>query len=217
MNLTVLCVTEGYPHARRFLEEHADLADTLGARLVIGADGPAAFDMTRGVGDSVVLVQSEGSMESILDELLEHCDPGHVLRIDDDEACSPAMVEWLLDRAYEAHDHWSFATASLFPDPDHYIVSPPLWPDPHSRLSIREKSGGRPVLHMPSPHGPGQLAPVVLEHHKFIVRPLEERRARVLRSEKECGSSPYFRIFAVPEDYDVEIAPYVRDAAAVTA
>ncbi len=120
------------------------------------------------------------------------------------------MVAWLDARAYEEHDHWSFPRANLYPDEGSYATTDPLWPDNQTRLSVREKSGGRPVLHCGSPFGPGRVAPVVLEHHKFVVRGLAERRRALLRNERALGAAPYYRIFSVPEDFDVDTAPYGR-------
>jgi hypothetical protein len=36
-------------------------------------------------------------------------------------------------------------------------------------------AGGRTSIHCGSPHGGGDVAPVVIEHHKFLVKSLDER------------------------------------------
>jgi hypothetical protein len=54
-------------------------------------------------------------------------------------------------------------------------MTPVLFPDHQTRLSSREKSGGRYGVHAGSPFGGGTIAPVAIMHHKFIVRSLKAR------------------------------------------
>src|SRR5690606_10758983 len=87
-----------------------------------------------------------------------------------------------------------------------YIVNPPLWPDLQTRLSVKAKSGGRTRVHAGSPFGTGTVAPCVLEHHKFLVRPRGEREALVERYERiERGAGLGYSMFSVPEPYEDQL------------
>jgi hypothetical protein len=121
-------------------------------------------------------VVSKGYIESVLDEALEYTAGRYVLRLDDDERCSPAMVQWLREEQFLASDHWKFPRAHILSD-GRVSLHPQLWPDHQTRLSVRAKSGGRRWIHAGSPFGGGDEAPVVIEHHKFAVKSLQERMA----------------------------------------
>jgi hypothetical protein len=80
------------------------------------------------------------------------------------------------------------------------LKTPQLWPDAQTRLSIRAKAGGRDVIHSGSPHGGGEMAPVLIEHHVFLVRSREEREAKVARYDAIAqGAGTSFLPFIVPE------------------
>lgn len=193
-NLTFLTVTNYGSHAEPFLCAHRDLADQLGAR-VLQFDGRGAR-----------------CLEDVHDAAVEACAPGYILRLDDDELPSQTMGDWLDKRAYEAHDHWAFPRLNLYPDETSFISN--MWPDLQTRLSVKQKAGGRNEVHVGSPFGPGQTAPVAIEHWKFLCRPLEERRALVKHYEAiKPGAGNGFRAFSVPEDIpDVQIAPVAEAA-----
>lgn len=211
MKLTILCVTRAEPHARRFLLEMAALAAALeDAELVVAADGEDAAHRLRVVtfcegstviADAVRQVRSLGYIESVLDEALGFCRGEYVLRLDDDERCSPAMARWLNGRRYMAAEHWKFPRANLWPTADHVALTPHLWPDHQTRLSVRGKAGGRSLIHSGSPFGGGEDAGVVIEHHKFLVKSLEERRAIVGRYDRiQPNAGTSFLAFSCPED-----------------
>jgi hypothetical protein len=204
--LSILCVTRAEEHAQPFLDALADLGARLRAELVIAADGEQAVETIRfPLLHYVVRVRSAGFIESVLDDAIAQCHGEWILRIDDDERVSPAMAAWLEAREYtrnEGEHHWSFPTANLW-RPGMFIVDPPLWPDVHPRLSIRSMAGGRQAKpHAGSPHGNGTIAPVMLEHHKFLVKPFAQRQSIAARYEEArpgAGTSPKFLPFQLPE------------------
>ncbi len=179
MTLSLLLVTKAERYAQPFLAAADDLAYDLGAQLVLACDGEDAIARlgTFMATDAAVLVRSQGYLESVLDQAIEACTGDYILRIDDDERCSPAMVRWLRDERYLAADHWKFSRAHLWRDTGHLILSNQLWPDLQTRLSMAAKAGGRRSIHAGSPFGGGELAPVILEHHKFLVKTKHEREA----------------------------------------
>jgi predicted O-methyltransferase YrrM len=211
--LSILCVTGGEPHAARFLQEMAILAGRCGAELVLAADGVRARENIDGmqIAARVLTVHSAGYLESVLDDALGSCAGDHILRLDDDERASPAMAQWLADGSYRAADHWKFSRAHLWPDETRHITSLPLWPDHQTRLSRRELAGGRRSIHAGSPYGGGQLAPVTIEHHKFLVRDEAQRRAIAARYDRilpGAGTSPGMQAFQLPDLAAAATAPH---------
>ena len=178
MDLAILCITKVEQHALPFLAEMQSVSRLLDAEFVIAADGDYAFVRAENqfAWARVVQVESKGYLESVHDEAIDHCRARMVLRLDDDERCSPAMVRWLRSRDYRLHDHWKFARAAMWTR-ETFISSPQLWPDHQTRLSSKEKAKGRNSLHAASPHGGGFCAPVAIEHHKFIVKTMQQRQA----------------------------------------
>ena len=179
--LSILTVTKAEPYAEYFLKRMQQLAVASNAELVIAGDGTEAINQLKrsGFGDEDVLVsvKSDGYIESVLDAAVRCCSGKYILRLDDDEAVSPEMFRWIVNQNFTEADHWKFARADLWHHASLYITNGPLWPDHQTRLSVRKKSGGRTSIHAGSPFGGGRLAPVVLEHWKFLVKSREERRA----------------------------------------
>lgn len=212
MNLTVLMVTNGEPHAHQFAHEALTLADSLGFEFVLGCDGTDADDLADTLGCDSISVYSNGSVESVLDQAVKACAPGYILRLDDDERCSQPMRDWLARREnWEVSDHWAFPRANLWPTARSVIATEPLWPDLQTRLSIREKAAGRRTVHAGSPFGTGTVAPVAIEHHKFLVRSYEQRAAILARYEKiqPGAGSDHYRAFSLPEHInDITLAGY---------
>jgi len=182
MSLSILTVTQGQPYALPFLRSFAELAERCRAELVVVADGPHAFSQVAvpvlETGYEPIHlweVESKGFIESVLDEAVSFCRDGYVLRLDDDERASPAMVDWLASQAYLESPHWNFPRMHLWPDETSALMTSQLFPDHQTRLSLKEMSGGRPTLHAMSPFGMGDSAPVCIEHHKFLVKSRAER------------------------------------------
>lgn len=194
-DLTVLCVTAGGSYGWEFISEMEELADDLVASFV-EYDGSEATHL-----------------EQILDDAVAKCDDGYILRLDDDERVSNGMYQWLLAHRYEEADHWAFPRANLYPDEEHRAGGI-LWPDLQTRLSVKEKSGGRNRIHVGSPFGTGEVAPVVIEHHKFLVRPLMDRIAQAREYERilvGAGRSKEYGPFQTPELYSWEFVPYSEE------
>ncbi len=185
MRLSILSVSQAAPYALRFLREFDYLATRLGAECVWIADGVDAYNtlmaQPRNPNTRVHEVTSRGFIESILDDAVARCTGEYILRLDDDELPSEAMVRWLANESYTQHDHWWFPRAHLWPDTQSMLLTPQLWPDGQTRLSIKEKSGGRHHIHAMSPFGPGECAGVMIHHHKFLVRSREEREETARR------------------------------------
>jgi hypothetical protein len=180
-NLTILCVSKGERHAWPFLSAMSALAERCRAEFVIAADGQDAEDLAKQLPCKIVPVQSHGYLESVHDYAVAECSGRYILRLDDDEKASPAMVDWLAEERYFAADHWKFARASLWQTAGWVILSPQLFPDHQTRLSVKAMAGGRTSIHCGSPFGGGSEAPVLIEHHKFLVKSRAERAAVAAR------------------------------------
>jgi hypothetical protein len=201
----------------------AVLAATLpSVELVIAGDGVAANHVltswTKTVPElqaakpRVLGVVAEGFIESVLDLVVRSCVGRWVLRLDDDERCSPAMVRWLVEERYKAEQHWKFARAHLWGNPKTVIRNMQLYPDHQTRLSLLEMSGGRNHIHAGSPYGGGVLAPCVIEHHKFLIRSLDERLViadRYDRIQQGAGRLGGMAMFQIPESCDLSTTRYV--------
>jgi hypothetical protein len=201
--LTILCVTRFDAHAEPFVVRMADQAAMLGAGFVLGADGPPPA----WVPDTahIVALASGGFIESVLDQAVAACPDGYILRVDDDEQLSSPLFRWLERGGYLEHDHWAFPRMHLWPDAEHYVTSPPLWPDLQTRLSVKALAGQRRRIHEGSPFGTGRLAEgIAIEHHKFLVRPLAEREALLDHYEalQPGAGGQQFDAFSLPERYE---------------
>lgn len=215
MDLGILCITKLEPYSIPFITEMQSIARNMDSELVLATDGVLAtvraeqfFTYAR-----VVQVQSQGYLESVHDDAVDQCRAPYILRLDDDERCSPAMVDWLYDRRYQSRDHWKFSRAAMW-TPLTYLRSPALWPDHQTRLSVQAKMKGRGHIHAGSPHGGGWCAPVAIEHHKFLVKTFEQRRmiAEVYdRISSGCGTGHFFKEFHLPEEVygsNLPLAPW---------
>ncbi len=171
VTLSLLCVSRVDDCSLPFLSHLQDVAYELGAQFVLAADGSEAY---RRASMESVLVHSKGYFESALDQALVACDGDYVLRLDDDERVSPAMMEWLKSGIWQSHDHWEFPRVHRWQDG--IILTPQLFPDYQTRLSVKAKSGGHHGVHSGSPFGGKEQASVCIEHHKFIVKDYRERR-----------------------------------------
>lgn len=208
MSLSILCVTQFETWAVPYLAQMSELCQFLGAEFVL------LNDSGRDTPWPSVRVRSKGYVESVLEQGVQLCSGGYVLRLDDDERCTPAMVRWLKDLSYEQDDHWKFATANMW-TLTHFIHMPPVWPDHHTRLSVKSKAGGRHAPHCGSPYGGGQLAPVIFEHHKFVIKTLEQRKKIAAGYDAYAegyGTSDNMRPFSLPETcYDHLILAPIGD------
>lgn len=209
MSLTILCVTRADDYALPFLADLTSVARKIGAEMVTCVDGPSRFDYGQ-----TYRVKSKGFIESVLDECISRCKTDYILRIDDDEKCSPALVRWLQEKRYESAPHWKFPRAHLWPDTNSFISAPPLWPDHQTRLSLREQSGRRTTVHAGSPFGGGTLCNAPIEHHKFLVKSYDQRKTIAARYDQiqpgaGSGSMLAFNLPEVAFLGKVPTEPYV--------
>jgi hypothetical protein len=215
MDFGILCITKTESYSLPFIAEMQRIAKTLDSELVLAADGNLAHCRAElNFPDARVLrVKSKGFLESVHDQAVDFCQAAFILRLDDDELCSPAMVDWLFERRYRTHDHWKFPRAAMW-TPTTFVRSSALWPDHQTRLSIKSKMQGRGSIHAGSPHGGGWCAPVAIEHHKFLVKSVAERRAiaetydRILPG---SGTGSFFKEFHLPEEVygsELPLAPW---------
>jgi hypothetical protein len=203
--LTILVVTQAEPCVMPLLWQLKAAAVYLEAEFVAAADGEAARDALLPLAREPAqlgLVRSQGYLESVLDAALGFCRGRYVLRLDDDEALPGDALRWLRSGAFRAAPSWKFPRVHLWQDSSHALATPHLWPDFQTRLSLRAQAGGRQAIHAGSPFGGGAEAPCVIEHHKFLVRSLEARRAIVRRYDGvQPGAGSSFRAFSCPEDF----------------
>lgn len=179
----------------------------------------------------IAIVESSGYIESVLDDALSYTTGDYILRLDDDEQISQGTYDWLVTGGYRSSPHWKFPRAHIWSVNATYslsetvtkreehgvtiyerlcqeetpaiscIINPPLWPDHQTRLSHRTLSGGRTILHCGSPFGGGEVAPCLIEHHKFVIKTLTQRREIVERYNRiQAGMGDGFRVFSTPED-----------------
>lgn len=171
VTLDVLCISRVDACSLPFINKMREMAAGLGARFILAADGSGAYNRSP---LSSVLVRSLGYFESALDQALVYCQSDYILRLDDDECMSPAMFKWLQGDTWQDADHWEFPRTHVWADG--VLMTPQLFPDYQTRLSIKAKAGGRYGVHAGSPFGGGERASVALEHHKFVVKDHQERR-----------------------------------------
>ena len=170
MTLSILCVSRVDECSLPFISYMQEAAAQLGAQFVLAADGSYAY--RRAPIDSV-LVRSRGYFESALDQALVACDSDYVLRLDDDERMSSAMMQWMQSGIWHASDNWEFPRSHDWYDG--VLMTPQLFPDYQTRLSVKAKAGGRHGIHAGSPYS-AERASVCIEHHKFVVKDYKERR-----------------------------------------
>lgn len=214
MELSVLSVTNGLDYGHVYRVDMMALAKQLGAEMVFAADGEIAHErLTREFPEAVVvLVKSKGYMESVLDDGVTACTGEYILRLDDDERCSPQMAQWLAAKEYRKADHWSFPRFHLWGDGSQFVITKPYFPDWQIRLSVKAKAGGRPQIHQGSPFGYGSPAPVGIEHYELISKSLEFRAKIAMGYYRVAGTPCTWEqaLKSQPEMWDTppELKPY---------
>lgn len=193
MELSICCVTKAAEYAKPFIEEIFELAQYLDAEVVLGLHGADALSYVESLSEQYPLRSMTVSgrfIEEMLNPVLELCSGKYILRLDDDERAPETMREWLKSGAYTARDSWFFPRFHVWPDRDHVITTQPFFPDFQGRLTTREKSFRPPTLHAGQPH-PAHRAPVHFEHHAFLVKNKEERRAIAAHYESLLIGKPF--------------------------
>ena len=172
MKLSLLCVTRGENHARRFLTHFAHVADLLRAEYVIGCDRCNIECSTA----KIVRLDASScpTVETVLEEAVGACSGDWILRMDDDETLSLAMLGYMLAEDWSKLECIAFPRAHLYVDEHHAIADPQWWPDWTMRLSPREYAV-RHKLHEPAKKVT-HLARAMMLHHNLLVRGREGRR-----------------------------------------
>ncbi len=208
MLLSILCISKIERCCIPVIQDLAQLASQLkSTEFVLITDGPMAFSQAEALDLpnkdlKIASIKSQGYIESSLDSALAYCDGDYVLRIDDDEYMSFAMIRWLASTHWLAHDHWEFPRAHMWNHCKSVLMTPQLFPDYQTRLSIKSKAGGRFGVHAGSPFGGGERAPAVIEHHKFVIKDYEARRqiAAVYDNYSPGYGTGNMKPFSLPED-----------------
>lgn len=212
--LSILCVTKGEERIFPYLQRMHRHACILGAEFIVALDMTYAdlsqFTYLQTLSPVIMLVHSKGYLESVLDTALKGTKGQWILRLDDDEEMSYAMVRWLQTRQYLTHDVWRFPTAALWPNPRHFITTPPLWPDAHLRLVTWDYAKWDDKIHAASPVR-GKMAPVSILHHKYLLKSYQERReiARNYDKIRLGAGTGVHKPFTLPEECleEITVAP----------
>ena len=185
MSISVLCVTRGEPHTPRFLHHFGLVAAFLRAEFVVARD--RCDIVVDGAKVIDVDCSSCPTCETVLEEAVAACSGDWILRLDDDETVSFAMLGCLLAADLAKYEAVGFPRAHLWGDEQTMLTNADYWPDVQMRFSKREWAV-RHTLHEP----PARLdagVPGCLLHHVYLVRDREARRETAER---------YCRIQGVP-------------------
>jgi hypothetical protein len=205
MTLSILCVTVGEPWAGKYITRMFDLANRLGVELVLGLDKEAAqaagYPCHRSVNLNSRLIQEE-----IMDQAVDACPDGYILRLDSDEVVSPALEKWLASGKYAEIGArvYAFPRVYMWGDERHILTNDGIWPDLQTRLGRKECMYGVNQIHAGNRHGTGQVIPYALEHHNLLVkdRPMREAIAHKYESVRAgAGTRPEYARYNLPEHF----------------
>jgi len=195
MSISVLVVTRGEPHTPRFLTHASRIAQFLHAEFVIGCD---RCEVRLGGAKVVPLDASACPMiETVLEQAVAACEGDWILRLDDDETVSWAMLGYLLSCDYTKREAIAFPRANLWGHEGDHLTDAEFWPDVQMRFSKRQYAIRRTI------HEGAQkidaVAPAMLLHHAFLIRGREGRREVARRYCEIQGVPPHDRYW--PPDY----------------
>lgn len=197
-SLSICCLTKCEPFSHRFLLEMKELADSLNAEFVLGADG--CEEKAREYTDRVIPVVSKGYLESILQEVLNFCNGDYIFRLDDDERLSNSLYKWVHDIVL-VEPIYSFRRYELYKDENYYLTA--LHPSVSSRLTTKRWAVCHDMIHGHFvPYGTVIEHPIL--HYKFLVKSYEERLKLAEKYEsitKNAGLGTY-KSYTLPEDVD---------------
>jgi hypothetical protein len=162
------------------------IAEILKAEYVVAADRAPQVDAH---GGKVVAVDASSCpvIETVLEEAVAACSGDWILRLDDDETVSLAMLHCLLRFDFSDFEAVAFPRAHLWGSEQQALTNADYWPDVQMRLSRRHLAVRR-VVHE-APPKIDCFVPACILHHVYLVR---DRDAR-----KECAER-YCRIQGVP-------------------
>jgi hypothetical protein len=201
--LTILCITNGEPHAGEYIARMYAVAKRIGAQLYLGLDRGVAQAADYPCDESI-WVTCHGLQEEVADFCVSQCPPGWVLRLDDDEVISPALEAWL---GYERYLHersglYAFPRVYQWGDETHIICNDGIYPDLQTRLGLRDMMFGYNHIHAGNPRGTGAVVKCAIEHHKLLVKDLPARMAIAKRYEAirpGAGLSEVYGRYNTPE------------------
>jgi hypothetical protein len=201
------------PHAQPFILRMHTLATVLHAELVLGLDGKAARTAPfRPLANVIVETPPHDVplQEMVSDLCVNACHGDWVLRLDDDEAVSPALQSWLASGEYERSTErtFSFPRVYLWPDARHVLINPGMYPDLQTRLGRRENMLGVTYIHAGNPSGPGKTVHYAIEHHKLLVKDRATREDIAARYEAirpGAGSLPDYARYNLPEMFYTDL------------
>ena len=217
MNLSIVCVTnDDGRQAGSFVSRMNKLARALDAEFVLGLDGDKAqqSDMRKLADKAIDLPAHDVPLqEKVLDIAIEACSGKFVLRLDDDEAVSLALEDWLKTGAYQNGRLYAFPRVYMYPDEQHVLANEGMFPDLQTRLGLKSLMFGVNSIHAGNPNGTGLVVPYALEHHKLLVKSYAERKHIADRYEAikpGAGYSFTYGRYNTPEDIYEEliVKPY---------
>ncbi len=217
MNLSIVCVTnDDGRQAGSFVSRMNKLARALDAEIVLGLDGDKAQQSDMGkLADMAIDLPAHDVplQEKVLDIAIEACSGAYVLRLDDDEAVSLALEDWLATGAYQNGRLYAFPRVYMYPDEQHVLANEGMYPDLQTRLGLKSLMFGVNSIHAGNPNGPGLVVPYALDHHKLLVKSYEERKQIADRYEAirpGAGYSFTYGRYNTPEDIygELIVKPY---------
>lgn len=172
-----------------------------GWEFVLGADGRDAQNVAENFSTNVIPVTTGGYIETVLEDVMSRCSGDYILRLDDDEALSEALLEWILKENL-TEKTYTFFRANLWRDTKHFIKK--IWPDSQTRLTRKDCSTWSKEIHSISPHGFGVEVPKAILHYKFLVKSYPERIeiARKYESIRDGAGFGEYKKFSLPEEID---------------
>lgn len=206
MTLSILCITNNaHPNVTWFICHLHRAAGVLGAELVLGLDREKAQRAHwRSLANVAVDLTADQLQEDVMDEAVAACSGDWVLRLDDDEMLSPALLRWLETGAYERTNApvYAFPRVYLWPDAAHVLVNEGMYPDLQTRLGRKACMFGVDHVHAGNRYGTGLVVPYAIEHHNLLVKTREQREAILARYESlrpGAGTIPHYARYNVPE------------------
>ncbi|MEA2292672.1 MAG: hypothetical protein QOE86_311 [Solirubrobacteraceae bacterium] len=211
--VSFLCVASGPAERVRALLEvvrpHVD-------QIVVAFDGrgdPRAADWCADLADQRLWFPAASGFEHAAAWALDACTGDWVLRLDDDEVPSAALLDALPTLVRDRHVvDYAFTRRWLFPDACAYIDATP-WREEHQRRLARNLPGLRPAS-SGLPHdqpilvGPRRILPLALYHLDTLVQSPARRLAKARDYERRHPA--VFNAFPVNGMYLPEAIPDLR-------
>lgn len=209
-NLSICCVTRCEPFSHRFLLGMKNLADSLEAEFIIGADA-GCEEKAKEYSDKVIPVKSKGYIESILQEVLDACTGEYIFRLDDDELVSSELFKWFHETKFSA-EVYSFRRLELYQDEYHYISHPSVHPNVNPRMTTKALAVCKDIIHGHFTDGYGTVVEAPILHYKFLLKSYEERLELANKYESiapQAGLGSY-KVWTLPEDVEGVIGTLKR-------